>query len=517
MADCSHVAAFLQSVSTRSVQGQIPEGDLAQLQQVGLVDLLAPDQLEQLKLEVAQLEAAQKAIAEEQARRQQTAEAVSADTRRTHSILFHLQGVDKEEATVDRLHAEQQALQAIEADLAKHEADFQRLLVKKSELDLMSPYDGRFLAITTAGRVALRDLNVALYRVGDVEFSSYWTQAKAVDAEIGTIATQAAALHTPLAEAIPWADPTYLWAVAIGMAKQKGTPDQQVPAFLEAFREVGSLTQNIENRLLASEIVAGIGQPLTSSVPQLSGLVEQVESLGVHGDSSAGVAAILLSGRRADGTYATEPLAQFLRLTPSYESAALLAIVNKPYNDLATSFTNLKGLFSSWNYSISEDTELSSAYLTASDLPVETVGTKMAILARGVGAYLEYPLVASAILASIPVLEANETLNLLEKAYEILGQHTGPMAQAELLTLAVRTIHGVDVRSVNELDPTQTKPASYPSFSYYNAPPRLFIPVYVAHGTYFSTFSAIGGVHPGHVHAVGGGGAGGGFGGGFGG
>ena len=513
MVDCNHVAAFLQAVSARSVQNPLAEEDITALVQLGLVDILTSDQQAQLQAEVAQLEAAQQAIRAEEARRQQEAEAVAADTRRTHSILFHLQGVDKEEAAVDRLHEEQEALQSIEADLARRQEDFAQLLVKKGELDMMCPYDGRFIAITTVGRVALRDLNVALYRVGDQEFSSYWTQAKAIDAELNSIVTQSAAIHAVLLQSLADVDPSYLWAVAIGMAKQKGSPDQQVPAFLDAYNVVQSVTTNIENRLLAAEVLAAAGQSVTTSIADFTALAEAVGALGVPSDASAGVAAILFSGRRADGTYAMDPLKQFLTATPSYESAALLAIVNRPYNDLLTAFQNLKSLFASWGYSISEDTELSSAYLTASDLPAETVGTKMAILARGVGAYLEYPLVAAAILASIPVLEANETLNLLEKAYEILGQHTGPMSQAELLTLAVRTIHGVDVRSVNELDPTQVKPASYPSFSYYNMPPGLWIPVFVVHGSYFSTYSAIGGFHPGHVHAVGGGGWGGGFGG----
>jgi len=513
MTDCNHIGAFLQAVSARSTPGPIADADLSQLQSVGLIDLLTSDEVKQLELEVAQLEAAQKAIQDEEAERAKAAEAEATDTRRTHSVLFHLQGVDKEEAAVDRLHEEQAALQAIEADLAKREADFQRLLLKKSELGLMSPYDGRFIAITTAGRVALRDLAAALYRVGDQEFSSYWTQAKAVDAELGAIVDRAGAIHPILARDLDGVDPTYLWAVAIGLAKEKGDPPTQIASFLDAYHAVGSLSSNVENRLLAAEVLAGIGQPIPSSIGELSKLCTQVRAAGVPPESAAGVAAILLSGRRADGTYATDPLVQFLRLTPSFESAALLAIVNKPYDELATTFSKLKGLFASWNYSISEDTELSSAYLTASDLPSETVGTKMAILARGVGAYLEYPLVAAAILASIPVLEANETLNLLEKAYEILGQRTGPMSQAELLTLAVRTIHGVDVRSVNELDPTQVKPATYPSFSYYNMPPRLWIPVFIVHGGYYSTFSAIGGYHPGHIHTVGAGGWGGGFGG----
>ena len=518
MTDCRSVATFLDAVSARSAAIPVAAFDLGQLQQLGLVDLLTPDQKTQLEQEVAQLVAKQQAIEQEEARRQQEANLVATDTRRTHSILFHLQGVDKQEAEVDQLHTEQEALQALEADLAKREAEFQQLIVKKAELDVMTPYDGQFIAVTTAGRVALRDMTVALYRVGGTEFGTYWSQAKQIDTELDALSAQAARYHVALAGAMAEIDPTYLWAVAIGLAKLGLSPETAVPSFLRAYQAVERLTDNEENKLLTAEVICGLPRPLDDSVPDLNHLVQYVRSVGVPEEAAPGVAAILLAGRRGDGTYAEEPLTQFLRLTASYESAALLAVMNQPMDQLAATFANLKALFASWGYSISEDTELSSAYLTLSGLPAETVGTKMAILSRGVGAYLEYPLVGAAVLASIPVLEANETLNVLEKAYEILGTRTGPLPQATLLTLAVRLVHGVDVRGVSELDPTQVRPAAYPNFAYNPAAPGLWYPVFIAHGAYFATFGGIGGWHPAHVHAVGWGGASGGaWGGGFGG
>jgi hypothetical protein len=513
VSDCQQVAAFLQAVSARSVGSPLPDADLALLQQSGLLDRLSPDQRAQLAQQVAQLEAAQKAIEDEQARQQQQSATVDADTRRTHSILFHLQGVDKAESEVDKLNDEQAALQAIEGELAKREAEFQQLLVWKSELDVVTPYNGDFVALTTAGRVALRDLAVALYRVGDDDFPTYWAQAKAVDASLNDLSGRSAVLAAALVQGIPSVDPGYLWAIAIGLAKQPSTATAGVGPFLSAYGAVSGLTSNVENRLLAAEVLSGLGGSVDESVEWLGTLTHELADLGVPSDAATGVAAVLLAGRRGDGTFATDPLTQFLRLTPSYESAALLAIVNKPFADLSSAFQSTKALFASWNYSISEDTELASAYLALSDLPAETIATKMAILSRGVGAYLEYPLVAAAVLASIPVLEANETLNLLEKAYETLGTRTGPIPQGELITLAVRLVHGVDVRSVNELDPTKAVPPTYPSFVYPAAGVRLWMPMYVVHGNYFATYSAIGGAHPGHFHAVGGGGWGGGFGG----
>ena len=72
-------------------------------------------------------------------------------------------------------------------------------------------------------------------------------------------------------------------------------------------------------------------------------------------------------------------------------------------------FQSFRLLFNSWGFEVSEDTELASAYLAISDLGPEDVSSKLTIIENGLRNYLEYPLVASAILASISTLEANET------------------------------------------------------------------------------------------------------------
>ncbi len=507
---CNQVAAFLGQVNARSVQLELPAGDVTNLQQLGLVSVLGAEELRGLQQEVTQLEQAQVALAREAEQRAQMADQIGDDTQKTHSILFHLEGVDKEHATLERLAQEQSALRSIDSDLVKRQQEFAQLLVKKSLLGQMTPYDSGFIAITTPGRVALRDLNVALYRVGDAEFTVYWDQAKWITQQLVGIASGGALVFAPLASSLPSVDRSYLWAVSIGMVKADGDPRQRIQSFLEAYQGVTPLSPNVENRLMSSEILSVLPGAIPDSLATLRPLIQEVSALKVPRDSALGVASIVLLGRRADGTFAMDPLRQFLKVTPSYESAALLAVVNRPFDEVASQFNSIKSLFGSWGYSPSEDTELSSAYLALSQLPIGTVNTKVAILARGLASYLAYPLVAAAILASIPVLEANETLNLLEKAYEILGTRTGPMTQAELICLAVRMIHGVDVRSVNELDPTQAKPPPVPQFSYVGRPPIFWVPVFVTHGVYYSTFSGIGGAHPGHVHAWGGGGFGGG-------
>jgi hypothetical protein len=181
----------------------------------------------------------------------------------------------------------------------------------------------------------------------------------------------------------------------------------------------------------------------------------------------------------------------------------LLSIMNTPPDALAAKFASLRSLFASWGYTESEDLELSSAFLAVSELPVEGISTKLAIIARGLNAYLQYPLVAAAILASVSTMEANETLNLLEEAYEIVGRRAMPMSQPELICLAVRMIHGIRNELAGELDPTA---AARAPMGVVGGPRFYFVPVIVAHAHYYSTFSGVGGVHPAHAHGWAGGG-----------
>jgi hypothetical protein len=221
---------------------------------------------------------------------------------------------------------------------------------------------------------------------------------------------------------------------------------------------------------------------------------------------SAGIAATIMFGRRFDGTFPTDNLVKFSKMTASYESAAILSIMNVPSDTLADKFQSFKSLFSSMGYEKSEDTELASAYLSISDLGPDDVKTKMTIILDALKNYLEYPVVAGAILASIPTLEANETLDLMEKAYSLLGSYAAGLGRSELISLAVRMIHGIKNELVKKLDSTARIMNTPVQFTY--VPSNIFFmyyaPLIIAHASHYSTFSGIGGFHPAHVHGVGG-------------
>ncbi|HXX87363.1 MAG TPA: hypothetical protein VEH86_02835, partial [Candidatus Acidoferrum sp.] len=76
---------------------------------------------------------------------------------------------------------------------------------------------------------------------------------------------------------------------------------------------------------------------------------------------------------------------------------------------------------------------------------------------------------------------------------------------SELISLSVRMIHGIKNELVKKLDPTAKITNTPVQFTYF--PSNLFFlyaPLIIAHSSYYSTFSGMGGYHPAHVHGVGG-------------
>jgi hypothetical protein len=506
MATCQEVYNFLTSVANRNVTTSLSPADSAALQQLGLAQFLTAEQFAQLGKSVASAGPARQALEAEANSRVDLAAQVQRDNRTTHSIFFHLEGHDKQDASHQKEAQDRAALQAMDSDLTAREKQLDQLVSQRSLLDTMVPYGSGSVGLTGLGLIQSRDLGFRLYRVSDVPFATYWQQALQTQQQMDGLALGGQNYVASLTGPLKGVDRSYLWAIGIGLAQIEPDAAKGSPWFLDAYAGLGKISPNVENRLMSAEMLTTSRQPLDANLALLVELDRDVRKAGVPKESSLGVASILLLGRRADGTFATENLTNFLQLTKSYESAALLSILNRPYPEMSQKFTALRTMFGSWGFQPSEDVDLSSAYLTLSDLPLQGINTKLAILSKGMGTYLQYPLVASSILASIPVLEANETLNVLEHAYEVIGRRAMPMSQPELICLAVRMVHGVRNTLVGSLDTTATvapAPGSY-GYGYGFHPGFFFVPIIVAHGVYYSTFSGMGGAHPGHAHFGGG-------------
>jgi hypothetical protein len=509
MTACKEIYAFLSQVSARNVTASLSDADASLLAQLKLVQFYTPDQVQKAQADLAALEGDQAAYAQESGQRAGLSREADDESRKTHSILFHLEGKAKQEAELQQQAQVAASLHAVEADLAQKQQQIGQLLAQRALLDSLTNYGGQYVGLTGVGALALRNLGTALYRVSDTEFGTYWNQALKITQDLEDLSGRGAEYVGRITPSFAGADKAHLWSISLGLAKAQPDPAAGSATYVGIYNQVAGLSPNLENRLMASEVLFSLPRPMAEELPVLTPLLGDVRKLGVANDSALGIASILLLGRRADGTLATPSLQQYLGVTRSYESAALLAIMNVPIPEMTAKFQSLRAMFAGWGYQPSEDVELSSAYLAVSELPADGISTKLAIIAKGLQTYLEYPLVAASVLASLSTLEANETLGLLEQAYEVVGRRAMPLTQPELITLAVRMLHGIRSELVGPLDTTAAAVPAAPGVAGFYGPRFFFVPIIVVHHAYFSTFSGIGGAHPGHVHGFGGAGVGG--------
>jgi hypothetical protein len=314
----------------------------------------------------------------------------------------------------------------------------------------------------------------------------------------------------------PETDLSELWSVSIGLGKLQGDPNQIIERFLLSLDVLQRFGSNLENKMVAAEIMTASkvnpSQVQTNSdLPSLADALANLEDKARHDahvpkELSVGVASTILFARRYDGTFPIDKLVEFSKITLSSESAAILSVLDVPFDQITSKFMQFRALFNFWGYELSEDTDLASAYLAISEFTQDEVKDKMTIILSALKNYLEYPLVATAILTSIPTLEANETLDLMEKASTLLGNFAPNLERSELISLSVRMIHGIKNELVKQLDPTARITVTPIQFTY--MPSILFFryrtPLILAHAYYHSTYSAFGGAHPAHVHGFGG-------------
>ena len=220
------------------------------------------------------------------------------------------------------------------------------------------------------------------------------------------------------------------------------------------------------------------------------------------------LASILLIGQRADGTFATANLGNFLKVTRSFESAALLAIVNRPFDELFR--------------------EVHFAALDVRGLGVRAIGGRGTLL--GLSHDLRpFRLRASARSSRLsrrgwrPIFSSpwwppqswrpspswrRTRRSTCSSRPTIIGRRAMPLSPPELICLAVRMIHGIQPETVAQLDTTATAaPVQRVGVSGYGfGPGFFFLPAVVACTIPTSTtFSGMGGAHPGHAHFGGGG------------
>lgn len=519
---CTEARTILSQLYDREPVTPVQSSDLEYLSANGYVLKTTREDYEKGVGDVARMSQVLAQIDVERSTEQQAKAALQADERKEHSFVFQFQGRDAKDELSERIQNETAAIIGEESELSQLEANVNRLIQQKSTIDRMVACDGEYLSITGLGTLVFSDLSARNYRVADQEFPDFIAEIKATYAELRSIADKAASYVSWIRPQVPEIENlgdsedggddsdilarSLLWTIGIGLAKLPGDSRQIGDRFIESLVAVQGDSM-LPNRLMAAEIMtAASNQDIGSLESILKNLDRQLRKQGVAKELSAGVAATIMAGRRFDGTYPIDQFAQYKHLTKSSEAASILAIMNVPYDGLSSRFQEFRSLFSSWGYMTSEDTEIAAAFLGIGELSAAEVDVKLKYIVEQLQNYLAYPIVAAAILASIPVFEAHEVLDLMEKAVTLLTGYSTGLERSQLVTLAVRMIHGVRSEIVRKIDPTAKMTGTPVQFTY-GSRPWLFggyYPLIIAHSSYHATFSGMGGFHPAHSHGVGG-------------
>ncbi len=469
------------------------------------------DDHDKLESEVAQLQTVRDRIDQEKSEVSGEFSVELTEEKKTESIRFHFEKGAEKEAERARLQAERDKLTQDQKNLKSDVDLFNSLLAKKALLSKMVSYKDVFVILTDRGVQTVKDLSVRMYRFSDQEFSAYESEMNETMKELTDIVISAKTYFGYL-EGIMTdeSDRSVIMSTAMGLAKLSGDMKSIASRFMTTYNEMGSFTRNLENRLMAAQIITGSGKDISGEMEQFKEVFHEVHhKIKIPKESAAGVASMIYLAKRYDGTYPYENLQTFTGVTPSYEAAAVMATMDRPVQATVEKFKGMRAIFTGWGYTTSEDVELSSAYIAISDFQPNEIKDKVSAIIDTMRNYLEYPLVASTVIATVPVMESNETLDLLRKAFNILQRNLSGFENSELMAIAVNLIHGIRnelIRKVSSQAPTPAV-ASTPYHFYYMPYPMLFpmfLPMMMIQGSYYSTFSGIGGVHPAHIHSVGG-------------
>ena len=185
---CSVVRTFFSQIAGKAVSTQIPEADMDFLTTNGYISVIHGEQYDQALAEISNLAKVNEELAREEAEERGARSLLEEDERKTHSIFFHFRSEENQKFELEREAIHRNIVSKEAADVVEKESKIRELLQKKSVIDRMVPYDGRYVSLTGLGVITLNDLNVRNYRVAETEFSDFIQERIATFSELRTIA-----------------------------------------------------------------------------------------------------------------------------------------------------------------------------------------------------------------------------------------------------------------------------------------------------------------------------------------
>ena len=260
---CTDVRTLFSQVAGKSVSMQIQQADLDFLSTNGYLSLMEKADYERALAEVSSLAQMNEELQNETTEERGAQATLEQKEKKTHSILFHFEGGEKKAAELESAESERDVVSKEEADIAERDSKINELIQKKSIIDRMVQYDGRYLALTGLGVVTLNDLNVRNYRVSDSEFSDFIEESKETSGELQSIAQRGSLYSSTIRAEFPKTDFSQLWSISIGLAKIQGDPSKISQNFLLALGILQHFKSTTENKMMAAEIMTSSrGTPL---------------------------------------------------------------------------------------------------------------------------------------------------------------------------------------------------------------------------------------------------------------
>src|SRR5438128_10986988 len=129
---CNDARTFMSQIAGKSVTIQVQQSDVNFLSTNGYLSVMQKEDYDQAAGEVANLTQMNDALQNEMVEERIGRAALAKDERKTHSILFHLEGRDEKEAEVARVESERGAVAREDADMEEEDSRIKEQTQKKT-------------------------------------------------------------------------------------------------------------------------------------------------------------------------------------------------------------------------------------------------------------------------------------------------------------------------------------------------------------------------------------------------
>src|SRR6266852_9723112 len=152
---CNDARTFFSKIAGKSISTQISPADLNYLSSNGYVTVMQKSDYDQAQADVATLAQMDQNMRNEVMADRAAHDALYQDAKKTHSILFHFKSDEEKEAERQRVQQDSQEVLKDETEITATDSRIKQLILQKSTIDSMVPFDSQYVSLTGPGVIAL--------------------------------------------------------------------------------------------------------------------------------------------------------------------------------------------------------------------------------------------------------------------------------------------------------------------------------------------------------------------------